>query len=289
MSMSQGALGSGLAEPAHISRYRQVFQQPDRWLSSVAMLGSVVGARRADPIMVYVNATLARFQTLGDRLAALMVRHESLQEMRAGAPVKVADNMIARNQSGRSADIAATLASINALYTVYSDVLGGPRVAGTAGAFPASTPLPETLKALSRPCGAYDDLAHRGSSFGPSPLYGHRCTYHYPADIVDPQTRHPLGALVTVFDIGAEFRATGREYLPEGGEGLDPTPEEYVDPALLVPLSLRDGAQHCWPVCWQGRQPMLSAVASSGYREYKRTDGYRNDPIAVVGLPRVRR
>lgn len=203
--------------------------------------------------------------------------------------------------------IADTLASINALYTVYTDILVADSedrlVAGTADGGPTLPSLPETLQPLMRSTGTHDDQAYRVSPFEPSPLYAERCTYHYLADIVDPQTQRPLGRLVTVFDAENEFRAIVHDHLPAEGqglglivdtkglviaaEGLDLAPGERLDPALGVPLSLRNGERHGWSVMWQGRQLILSAVASSSYREYKKTDGYRNDLIAVVGLPLV--
>ncbi|BBI64487.1 hypothetical protein HSBAA_57930 [Vreelandella sulfidaeris] len=50
-------------------------------------------------------------------------------------------------------------------------------------------------------------------------------------------------------------------------------------------LSLRNGERCFKQLEYEGNRYLTAMVASTGYREYKRNDHYRNDVIAITCLP----
>jgi chemotaxis signal transduction protein len=200
--------------------------------------------------------------------------------------------------------ITAILEYINRLYTVYTRIF----VYGADGRIVASTnPLengvsvvgthvdPVTLAAVRA---LRSEQQYHVTPFVPTPLYGNRPTYVYHAAIRDTGNASAVvGGIGIVFDAEPEFTAMLRGALGEkenvsaffidrAGRIIattDPTRPVGatldIDPALL---KLGNGSSASRIVLHDGHYAIMGCTASNGYREFKVSDGYREDVIAVV-------
>ncbi|EJN10121.1 chemotaxis signal transduction protein [Herbaspirillum sp. YR522] len=212
----------------------------------------------------------------------------------------------ARSESERQ-HMASILDAINALYTVYARLV----VFDTHGVIlAASDPRGEALdlsgvrmdeQLLRKTLQLSEAQQYCVSPFEPSPLYDGRATYVYCAAIFDPQRPgQVVGGIGVVFDAQTEFGNMLSASLPEHDQAF----AAYVDRAGSVISSthpdypvgsvLRLGPQAMQAPNGSGsatihvhdRQYMVAgSTASFGYREYKNSDGYANDVIAMVLVP----
>ena len=191
---------------------------------------------------------------------------------------------------------------INSLYTVYTRlfvydrqgrVLAASRM-GSGEPLPAEVD-PDTLKHV---LALGSDQAYHVSEFEPTPFYSGRPTYVYHAAIRDPgNEQQVVGGIGIVFDGAREFEAMLRGCLSEDGgasayfvdrKGIiisctDPGRE--VGCALPLPpdvLALARGTSTSRVVEHDGHYAVMGCSASQGYREFKVSDGYVEDVIAVV-------
>lgn len=203
-----------------------------------------------------------------------------------------------------------TLAAINALYTVYSNLIV---FDGTGRVVAVSQPEQEHLlgSALDaewamRTLSGRSTQDYAVSSFGPSPLYGDAATYIYAAAIPGRAASRPLGGVAIVFDSGPQFAAMLQDALPsdaagrplggafalfldEGGKVIASTSPRF---AIGSPCDLAIDLGSVAPkqdlsriIAFEGRYYAIGAVISQGYREYKTQDGYRSDVTAVCAVP----
>lgn len=200
--------------------------------------------------------------------------------------------------------ITAILEYINRLYTVYTRIFvydGGGRIIvstnhSEGGASVIGTHIDAHTLMQVRALRSEQD--YYVSPFEPASLYGGRPTYVYHAAIRDPDAdAKVVGGIGIVFDSGPEFGAMLRGALAEkpGMTGLfidrggrviasaDPTrpvgSKLDIDPALL---QLPNGSSASRIVIHDGHYAIMGCSVSNGYREFKVTDGYREDVIAVV-------
>ena len=133
--------------------------------------------------------------------------------------------------------------------------------------------------------------------FVPDPLYNHAPTYVYHAAIRAPESDRVVGGIGIVFDSAPEFLAMLRGgigekdsidafYVNRQGKiisSTDPTRPVgdilEIDPELL---ELANGKSASRIVLHDGHYSILGCSVSHGYREFKVTDGYKEDVIAVV-------
>ncbi len=188
-----------------------------------------------------------------------------------------------------------TLAHINGLYTVYSNILlfdaHGHVVA-------ASRDTAAEDRTLSQPwvadCLALrDPIRYVVSPFEASALYGGAGTYVYAAPIL--QGGSAIGGVALVFDSTPQFEAMLRAALPDAagavaafcrrdGVVISRTGELPVTlPADVLAL----GAGQSWSgVLAEGGQCfVVGATAGHGYREFKTSDGYDEPVVGVVVIP----
>lgn len=203
--------------------------------------------------------------------------------------------------------IAAILESINALYTAYSRLV----VFDTTGTIIAASDLHrdgiETTgqsmdEALSRSALALrDSQAYTVSAFEPTYLYGGRPTYIYCAAIFHPEDpRRVVGGIGLVFDAESEFRNMLLSSLPKTagafaaftdreGNVISSTTEALAPGSSLRPgaqmPARKSGASAAEIVVHDSQYMMVGHTASFGYREFKNSDGYRNDVVAMVFVP----
>ena len=196
------------------------------------------------------------------------------------------------------------LTYINRLYTVYTRVF----VYDTQGCILACThPDGENGTVIGTEIDAAT-LAHVRalrteqdyyvSPFGPSHLYDGQSTYIYHAAIRDPDDDATVvGGIGIVFDSAQEFSAMLRGALGNKAgmnalfvdrqgaiiSSTDPTrPVGSVLKMDKTLLALPNGSSASRIILHDGHYTIMGCTASSGYREFKVTDGYRDDVLAVV-------
>nr|WP_314625407.1 chemotaxis protein CheW [uncultured Noviherbaspirillum sp.] len=199
--------------------------------------------------------------------------------------------------------VTGMLAYINGLYTVYSRIV----VYGVDGRILAESvrdagdnpSLGTAIAAgtLQQVLALRTAQDYHVTPFAPSPLYRGR-----PAWIYHAALRHPadpsvvVGGIGLVFDAAAELGAMLSDGLGEAGgqayfvdrEGRVLASTVASRPAgatfAIAPelLAIAQGDSHARLVAHDGEVAMLGCCAAQGYREFKTSDGYRDDVLAVV-------
>jgi chemotaxis signal transduction protein len=203
-------------------------------------------------------------------------------------------------------NLGAILDYINGLYTVYTRLFiydRGGRIlvsssrdggAGMAGERIDKDTLAAVLALRS-------EQQYHVTPFRPDPLYDGRPTYIYHAAIRDPgsdcRADGVTGGIGIVFDAEAEFSAMlqgalgGKDnasalFVDRGGRVIASTDRAHpvgsridLDPQLLA---LENGRHASRVVEHDGQYAVMACCASSGYREFKVSDGYRDDVLALV-------
>ncbi len=200
--------------------------------------------------------------------------------------------------------ISDILAYINSLYTVYTRLFvydqQGCIVASTQPGLGRDSVIGTHIDAatLARVRALGSEQDYHVTPFETSPLYGDRPTYVYHAAIRDPHDEaRVVGGIGIVFDAEPEFAAmlrgglgeqTGMQALFVDRQGrvissLDPA--HPVGSVLELDDTLRqlpNGQSASRIVVHDGQYAILGCTMSSGYREFKVTDGYREDVLAIV-------
>lgn len=203
-------------------------------------------------------------------------------------------------------DITAILTYINSLYTVYTRIF----VYDTSGRIIASTLLaqkgedramvgtnigPVTLQSAMALAGEQD---YHVTPFAPSPLYDARPTYVYHAAIRHPDNAKTIvGGIGIVFDAAPEFSAmlhgglngkagTTAFFINRLGHIIASTDPSRPVGTLLdidpVVLKQKNGYSTSTITIHDGCYASMGCTVTSGYREFKVSDGYQEDVIAVV-------
>lgn len=201
--------------------------------------------------------------------------------------------------------VSQILAHINSLYTVYTRLVVYDR---TGRIIAASNPADADGGTVLGQCIEDDTLAAVGALRSPqhyhvtpfraSALYGGRPTYVYHAAIrALDDGQQVLGGIGIVFDAEVEFAAMlhgglGAEpggaalFVDRGGRIVSSSSDAHpVGSLLSLPddlLALAPGASAARVVMRDDSYQVLACAASQGYREFKVTDGYRDDVIAVL-------
>ncbi|CAN5269637.1 hypothetical protein BH11PSE9_BH11PSE9_15750 [soil metagenome] len=190
---------------------------------------------------------------------------------------------------------AAVLSHINSLYTVYTDILlfdaEGRMLASSGNPSRVGDVLADGWVASYLKAG--NQASYAVSPFEASALYGGRATYVYTAPIrVDGFT---VGGVGLVFDSEPQFLAMLEAARPTraGSIAAFLRPDGSVIGAtaglpVALPkkvLSLRGGESWSGTLVSDGECFAVGATASSGYREFKTSDGYVDDVIAIIAVP----
>ncbi|MFZ3053260.1 MAG: chemotaxis protein CheW [Sulfuricurvum sp.] len=203
----------------------------------------------------------------------------------------------------------AILVTINDLYTVYTSmfvydrdgfVIAGSNMneSNTIGKRVGYSWASETLRLTST-------QEYVVSPFEPSLFYDNRSTYIYNACIQD-FSGHAIGGIGIVFDAQPQFEAMLHDVLPKDehheikygmfalfidrtGRVISSTTEEIsIGSTVVLPesiLHLSNGQSDAQMIEYNGIYYSVGATCSSGYREYKQSDGYQNDIIAILYRP----
>jgi len=214
------------------------------------------------------------------------------------------------NRKRAAADLermTGILGAINALYTAYTRLV----VFDTDGAIVAASNLHgdeiEAVGNMMDPSMVQRTLALRSSQdycvspFESTCLYGDRPTYIYCAAIYHPE--HPaqaVGGIGIVFDSEPEFRNILLSSLPKragtfaaftdrAGNVISSTHPSYPPGSKLRPeeamLKEKNGVSAAKIIVHQDEYVMAGYTTSFGYREFKNSDDYQNDVIAMVFVP----
>jgi chemotaxis signal transduction protein len=200
------------------------------------------------------------------------------------------------------AQLTDILSTINGLYTVYTRLFvydrDGRIVAssGSNGADLYGTRIdPATLAQV---LALQSQQQYHVSSFSPSNLYDARPTYIYHAAVRAPGSEEEtVGGIGIVFDAETELASMLRSglagkhdmtafYVDRSGHIISSTDAARpagtlleIDPGLL---RLERGQRSSSVTVHDGQYAIVACSASTGYREFKVSDGYQEDVIAVV-------
>jgi len=191
------------------------------------------------------------------------------------------------------------LAYINDLYTVYTNLFlyntDGKIVASSKDKSIIGTKVngPHIRNTLNN----LNSQHYFVSEFEPKAFYGNKPTYVYHASVV--QDGETVGGIGIVFDSTVEFHAMLQDAMPLGRKGFS----LYTDREKMIiasstkqfrPLdkielpdrffSLPNGESASEFIEFDGKKYVVGACASAGYREYKVSDNYHNDVIALTLL-----
>lgn len=201
------------------------------------------------------------------------------------------------------------LSYINGLYTVYSSIFIYDREGSIV-----SVSNPENSSIIGKKIG-YSWASHTltlsttqeyvVSPFETSPYYDNRSTYIYNACIRNFNEEN-VGGIGIVFDSESQFEAMlfdtlpkdENHQIPEGmfalfidrnGRVISSTTNDVrVGEILSLPNSLTNlgaGQSDAQILPYNGIYYAIGATCSNGYREYKQSDGYKDDIIALLYRP----
>jgi chemotaxis signal transduction protein len=198
------------------------------------------------------------------------------------------------------------LGAINALYTVYSNLLlfdvSGRIVAVSKEdhAHLVGTQIEEAW--VTRTLALPSTQAYAVSEFLPTQLYGGEATYIYGAAVRNLHDARPVGGVGIIFDSTPQFSAMLNDALPRDERGIEMANSFALfidrnanvlatsDPRFVIgqPCGLRldltdlePGQSRSQIVSCDGHFFNIGVTLSSGYREYKIDDGYVPDVISV--------
>ncbi|AFA49946.1 chemotaxis protein CheW [Acetobacterium woodii] len=193
------------------------------------------------------------------------------------------------------------LSGINALYTVYSNLFVFDKT-GVIIAVSNPERLEDIGKQLSQPY-ITDILANTSrekyfvSPFEKTELYDNQQTYIYGASIIDINNNQTVGGIGIVFDSAAQFETMLKESLNTEREAFAvftdrkkrviASTNEAITVGKALNLSdklfaIANGKAQSEVLVYKNSYYSVGYACSSGYREYKRTDGYDNAVIALM-------
>jgi len=209
----------------------------------------------------------------------------------------------AEMDSGTVARITDILEYINELYTVYTRIFvydhTGSIVACTNPTDDNGAIIGTNIDAatLAQVLSLRTEQQYYVSSFVANALYDNAPTYVYHAAIRAPDSDKVVGGIGVVFDSAPEFLAMLRGgiaekesiqayYIDRQGKIISSTdPTRPVGTMLDIDadlLELANGKSASRIVIRDGHYSIMGCSVSHGYREFKVTDGYKEDVIAVV-------
>ncbi len=210
------------------------------------------------------------------------------------------DQAIDAAEAGRCTEV---LAYINNLYTVYENLVlfdaRGTVVAVSRDAHRGLVGQRLDEEWVPRALSITNSQGYVVSDFAPTRLYGGRHTYVYAAAVRDPAGEAAVGGIAIVFDAAPQFDAMLADALPRDGNGqvVENSFALFTDASGRVLASSSDefaiGSKFAAATRSGGtrilaigdRHYAVGAATSAGYREYKCSDGYRNDVVALCGFP----
>ena len=209
--------------------------------------------------------------------------------------------------TARTEKIGHILNYINGLYTVYSCIFvydaSGRIVASTQRQATRNTVTGSSVDALTLNCvrALRTEQDYYVTPFAATPLYAGEPTYVYHAAIRDLHDQSRIvGGIGIVFDAAPEFVAmlqgglgnqTGMTalFVNRAGQVVSSTASSQPVGSVITLnrdlLDLPNGRSASRLVVHEGQYAILGCTASSGYREFRVSDGYKDDVLALVFEP----
>lgn len=316
-----GALSSTVAEAAapalHEIRAGRLGARPDAYrlqavLDQISDTGARSDAMFQDAIRELYDTVLGFNMQDAEFIARLMVDlldrnlYERANDCRWWAlSPDLREALASKNPQGVER-ARQTLQHINSLYTVYTSIVlydeEGDVIAASRRdhgcSLPAAPVAKELVQNVSR-LGSSDAYVVEG--FAAHPYYEGRPTYVYHAALrADDASRVTLGGIGLVFDSAVELKAmldgalagkphshacytdrSGCIIAASSGSGVDIQGRLPFDlPAEMA--NVECGSSTCQLIEHDQALFIVACCASNGYREFKRTDGYRDDVLAIM-------
>lgn len=276
----------------------------------------VFEASIADLYRTVVTALLSDVQFQAFQAVDIMDRnlYERANDVRWWALTSRFRAILAQPSRSASDDaaLAETLAYINGLYTVYSNLF----LFDTRGTIIAVSDAQQSAwvgsqvpdESIVRSALAVrESQRYAVSSFAASALYDDRHTYIYLTSVrASDADARVVGGIGIVFDSEPEFRAMLEDTLPrdDGGAVLEGAFGVFVERSGRIVASsrsdlcagstlrleadfftLQNGARTSAVVEYEGARYAVGVAVSQGYREYKTSGDYENDILALIFVP----
>ncbi len=252
-------------------------------------------------------SNLQNAQFISNLLVDLLDRnlYERANDCRWWALTSELKTALAFDKIDASTALAITdiLKYINKLYTVYTRIFvydrHGVIIASTNASKNGETIIGKKIDSasLSQVMQLRTEQQYVVSPFISDTLYENAPTYIYHAAIRSNDSNAVVGGIGIVFDSTPEFSAMLKDSIPEKSSfsafyinrqgriisSTDPT--RLVGSMLDISkdlLALPNGANASKVVIYDHHYAIVGCSVSSGYREFKVTDGYQEDVIAVV-------
>lgn len=193
--------------------------------------------------------------------------------------------------------IESILKYINDLYTVYTNLF----VFDARGVIIASSSNQDIVgrsvssEALSRTASIVNTQGYYVSPFESTPYYNGKPTYIYYASLI--LNRKSLGGIGIVFDSEPQFKAMLDDSFPTSKRGFSCFAERngtvlasnhpQIQPLEKLTLDeeilrFQQGQKTHRFVKFEDKEYLVGIALSKGYREYKTSDGYKNDVLSLT-------
>ena len=186
------------------------------------------------------------------------------------------------------------LAHLNSLYTVYRRVAlfdrQGRIVAVSRDAQTLAPHAHIATSLLQSTMGLKGTQAYAVSDMAPHALADGDATYLYCAPIRAAGQERPLGGIALAFNCATELHAMLHDSLPAGAAALglfvDSAGKVLASTDTRIAIGERPALINGQPLCqWEGRTYLAGQAPSKGYREFKISDGYRDDVRSILLTP----
>ncbi len=209
------------------------------------------------------------------------------------------------NRKDGKKEMEGILAYINGLYTVYTNLflydrdgiiiaVSNPSESNIVGSALTSEVYKKSLANS-------DTQKYFVTKFEPSDFYGGDFTYIYCASIKNSEdASKTIGGIGIVFDSAPQFQAMLEDVLPSNDStalfcdtqgrilskigAIDKKIGEIFEPAEKLG-TLHNGQSTSMLIEYEQSKYLLGAAMSNGYREYKKSDGYKNNILCIILTP----
>ena len=199
-------------------------------------------------------------------------------------------------------EIASILSYINNLYTVYTNLIVYDRYGKVIAV--SKDEYSNLVGNILNNDWVKDTLSTKNSQkycvskFEKSDLYNNDYTYIYNASILCVNDKDIVGGIAIVFDSNPQFKAILEDILPanendsfaifvDKEKSIISSTREDFKIGSIIPIKkdffeIKNGESHCEIIELNDKFYAVGARCSSGYREYKVSDGYSNDVYSLV-------
>jgi chemotaxis signal transduction protein len=199
-------------------------------------------------------------------------------------------------------DMINILSHINDLYTVYTNLIVYDKFGEVIA---VSKKESENLVGnilndewVKNSLSIKNSQSYKVSEFEKTKLYNNDYTYIYTTSILSLNAKDVVGGIAIVFDSNPQFKAILKDILPTNNDdsfALFATKEKFIISSTnenfsigsIIPIKkdffeIKSGESYCEIIELNDKFYAVGSRYSSGYREYKVTDGYSNAVYSLV-------